>query len=79
MTKGEARDKLKEELQIEFNERWPYAGNGANSASGYTSGDFSARAVQQLTERLADLMVRVDQLERDNEPAHFVASVEKLL
>jgi hypothetical protein len=66
MTKEEARDKLKKELQIEFDERWPHPGNGANSASGYTSGDFAARAVQQLTERLADLMVRVDELEAMN-------------
>ena len=66
MSKEEAREKLKAELQAEFDERWP--GQGANSASGYTVGDFAARACVQLTERLADLQARVDQLERDGEP-----------
>jgi len=77
MTKEEERDKLKKELQGEFVVRWGGAGYDDHGCH-LSSGDFAARAVQQLTERLADLMVRVDQLERDNEPAHFVASVEKL-
>jgi len=77
MSKEEARDKLKKELQDEFVVRWGGAGYDDHGCH-LSSGDFAARAVRQLTERLADLMVRVDQLERDNEPVRFVDSLEKL-
>ena len=65
MTKEEARDKLKSELQGEFVVRWGGAGYDDHGCH-LSSGDFAARAVQQLTERLADLMVRVDEFEAMN-------------